>query len=132
MAANYGDDDLTILVSPKDIAVAAADEIENQTNGRHVRYVASDERTCNEIAQALGNAIGKPDLKWVTISNEQMQSGMEANGVPTIVATQLVEMFGASHSGLLHEDYDLHKPETMGNVKLEDFAKEFATVFNAN
>lgn len=132
MAANYGDDDLTVLVSPKDIAVAAADEIENQTNGKHVRYVASDERTCNEIAQALGNAIGKPDLKWVTISNEQMQSGMEANGISTLVATQLVEMFGASHSGLLHEDYDQHKPETMGSVKLEEFAKEFATVFNAN
>ena len=132
MAANYGDDDLTILVSPKDIAAAAVDEIENQTVGQHVRYVASDERTCNEIAQALGKAIGKPDLKWVTISNEQMQSGMEANGVPAIVATQLVEMFGACHTGLLHEDYDLHKPKTMGNVKLEEFANEFAAVFNAN
>ncbi|GAB4037435.1 NmrA family NAD(P)-binding protein [Spirosoma jeollabukense] len=132
MAANYGDDDLTVLVSPKDIAAAAADEIENQTNGKHVRYVASDERTCNEIAQVLGNAIGKPDLKWVTISDEQMQSGMEANGIPTTVAAKLVEMFGASHSGLLHEDYDLHKPAIMGSVKLEEFAKEFATVFNGN
>ncbi|AKD55162.1 NmrA family NAD(P)-binding protein [Spirosoma radiotolerans] len=129
IGANYGDDDRVVLVSPKDIAAAAVEEIEAQSTGRTVRYVASDERTCNEIAQILGAAIGKPDLKWVTITDEQMQSGMEANGVPAPVAAQLVEMFGACHSGLLNVDYDLHKPKTMGGVKMEDFAIEFADVF---
>jgi uncharacterized protein YbjT (DUF2867 family) len=129
IAANYGDDDLTILVSPIDIAAAAVEEIEAKTTGLKVRYVASDERTCNEMARVLGEAIGKPDLKWVTISNEQMQSGMEANGLSASVAAILVEMYGACHTGLLHEDYDRHKPE-LGKVKLEDFAKEFAAVFN--
>ncbi|SDE57910.1 Uncharacterized conserved protein YbjT, contains NAD(P)-binding and DUF2867 domains [Mucilaginibacter pineti] len=129
IAANYGDDDLTILVSPIDIAAAAVEEIEAKTTGLKVRYVASDERTCNEIARVLGQAIGKPDLKWVTISNEQMQSGMEANGLSASVAANLVEMYGACHTGLLHEDYDLHKPK-LGKVKLEEFAKEFAAIFN--
>ncbi|RRB04281.1 NAD(P)H-binding protein [Larkinella rosea] len=128
--ANYGDDDRVVLVSPQDIAAAAADEIENQKPGKIVKYVASDERTCREIAQILGRAIGKPDLKWVTITDEQMQSGMEANGVPALVAGQLVEMFGACHSGILHDDYDRHRPTTMGNVKIEDFAREFAVAFN--
>ena len=130
IAANYGDNDLTVLVSPKDIASAAADEIENQTPGNHVRYVASDERTCNEIAHALGEAIGKPELKWITISDEEMQKGMEAHGLSVTVAAAMTEMFGACHSGLLHEDYDLHKPKQVGKVKLEDFAKEFAAVYD--
>jgi len=30
--------------------------------------VASDERSCNEIAAILGAAIGKPDLKWSEFS----------------------------------------------------------------
>ncbi|GAB3804066.1 NmrA family NAD(P)-binding protein [Spirosoma humi] len=128
--ANYGDNDRVVLVSPKDIAAAAAEELETQTSGRNVRYVASDERTCNEIAQILGAAIGKPDLKWVTMTNEQMQTGMEANGVPAQVAAQLVEMYGACHTGLLNEDYDRHKPKTMGTVNMEDFALEFAAAFN--
>ena len=129
ISANYGDDDRVVLVSPKDIAAAAVEEIEANTKGKKIRYVASDERTCNEIAQILGKAIGKTDLKWVTITDEQMQNGMEANGIPPSVAACFVEMFGACHNGLLNKDYDLHKPKTMGKVKLEDFAKEFAAAF---
>lgn len=129
--ANYGDDDLVVLVSPLDIAAAAAEEIENPTSGKKVRYVASDERTCNEIAQVLGQAIGKPDLQWQTISDEEMQNGFESFGLPATVAASLVEMFAACHTGLLHHDYDQHKP-VLGKVKLEDFAKEFAAVYQQN
>ncbi|GAB3768837.1 NmrA family NAD(P)-binding protein [Spirosoma horti] len=129
IGTNYGDDDRVVLVSPQDIAAAAAEELESQTPGRNVRYVASDERSCNEMAQILGAAIGNPDLKWVTITDKQMQTGMEANGVPAPVAAQLVDMYGACHTGLLNEDYDRHKPKIMGNVKMEDFAIDFANAF---
>lgn len=130
IASNYGGDDRVVLVSPVDIAAAAADEIENQAPGNHVRYVASDERTCNEIAAALGAAIGKPDLKWQLISDEEMQGAYEGFGIPAHIAQLFVEMFAACHTGLLNEGYGHHKPE-LGKVKLEDFAKEFATVYNA-
>jgi hypothetical protein len=33
------------------------------------------------------------------------------------------------HSGILFNDYYLHKP-VLGKVKLKDFAKEFAAAFN--
>ena len=131
IAANYGDDDKVVLVSPMDIATAAVEEIEASPAGNKVRYIASDERTCNEIAQVLGRAIGKPDLKWITISDEEMQKGMQANGLPAPVAACYVEMFGACHNGLLNEDYELQKPHQMGEIKLEDFAQEFAGVYNA-
>ena len=130
IASNYGSDDRVVLVSPIDIAAAAADEIENQAPGNHVRYVASDERTCNEIAAALGEAIGKPDLKWQLISDEEMQGAYEGFGIPKHIAELFVEMFAACHTGLLNEDYDRHKP-ALGKVKLEEFAKEFAAVYNA-
>jgi uncharacterized protein YbjT (DUF2867 family) len=130
MAANYGGEDKIVLVSPIDIAAAIADEIViPATTGRKVRYVASDERTASEIASVLGAAIGKPDLKWVITTNEQMQSGMEAHGVPTLLAANLVEMFASLHSGALSAEYYLDKQAVMGKVKLADFAKEFAAAF---
>lgn len=128
MGANYGGDDRLVLVSPVDIAAAVADELTTSVTHRHVRYVASDERTCNEVAQVLGRAIGKPDLTWAVISSEQMQTGLEANGVPMSAAAALVELGSATHSGALREDYERHKP-VLGTVKLEDFAQEFATGF---
>jgi len=130
IGANYGGDDKIVMVAPTDIAAAAAEEIETPAAEKQVRYVASDERTAIEIAHILGASIGKPDLKWVTFTNEQMQSGMEQRGVPAHIAAKFVELGGSIHSGALRQDYDLHKPTVMGKVKLEDFAKEFAAAFN--
>lgn len=130
MAANYGGEDKIVLVSPIDIAAAIADEIVTPvTTERKVRYVASDERTANEIASVLGAAIGKPDLKWVITTSEQVQSGLEAHGVPTLLAAHFVEMYASLHSGALGENYYLNKPAVMGKVKLDDFAKDFAAAF---
>ena len=129
IAANYGADEKLVWVSPIDIAAAIAEEIVTPLVGRKVRYVASDELTGNETASILGAAIGKPDLKWILIPNEQMQSGLEAAGMNPQIAAGLVEMFASQHSGVLIEDYYRNKPAVMGKVKMTDFAKEFAGVF---
>jgi uncharacterized protein YbjT (DUF2867 family) len=130
IGANYGGDDKIAMVHPIDIAAAAADEIEIPATGFKVRYVGSDDLTANEAAQILGIAIGKPDLKWATVTNEQMQAGLEQTGMPAYIATNFVEMGTSIHSGALRKDYDLHQPIAMGKVKLADFAKEFAAAFN--
>jgi uncharacterized protein YbjT (DUF2867 family) len=129
IGANYGGDDKIAMVHPIDIAAAAADEIEIPATGFKVRYVGSDDLTANEAAQILGIAIGKPDLKWMTVTNEQMQSGLEEKGMPPHIAANFVEMGSSIHSGALREDYDLYQPIAMGKVKLADFAKEFAAAF---
>lgn len=129
IAANYGAADIVPWVSPKDIAAAIAEEIETPLVGRKVRYVASEELTGNETAGILGAAIGKPDLKWILITDEQTQSGLEAIGMNPQIAAGLVEMYASLHSGLLAEDYYRNKPAVMGKVKLTDFAKEFAAAF---
>jgi len=132
IATNYGDDDKLILVSPLDIAAAIVEEIETPGAGRKIRYVASDELTAKEAARILGAAIGKPELKWVTITDEKMQSGLEANGVPVNIAAYTVEMFACLHSGELSKDYERNKPIALGKVKLTDFAKDFAAAFTKN
>jgi len=130
IAANYGEEKI-IWVSPKDIAAAIADEIVISLTGRKVRYVSSDERTGKETAAVLGDAIGKPDLKWTIVSDQESQSGLEAAGMQPGIAAGLVEMYASIRSGRFWKDYQLHKPATMGKVKLEDFAKEFAAAYNS-
>lgn len=129
IASNYGDGDMVPWVSPIDIATVVAVELEMPPVGSNVRYVASDERTCKEVASILGAAIGKPDLTWITIPDEQMQRGLEAFGLPAPIAAGLVEMNASMHSGELFQDYYLNRPQIMGNVKLTDFATDFAAAF---
>jgi uncharacterized protein YbjT (DUF2867 family) len=130
IASNYGAEDTIPWVSPIDIATAIAEEIVTPLVGRKVRYAASDELTCNEAARILGEAIGKPDLKWILISDEQLQRSVEAAGMPEQVAIGFVEMQACMHYGPFYDDYYLNKPTVMGNVKLKDYAKEFATAYN--
>ena len=127
--SNYGGDKKEPWVSPLDIATAIIEEMELPFQGRTVRYIASDEASPNEIAKILGEAIGKPDLKWLEISDEQMLDGMLAMGVNPKIASGMVEMQASQRSGLLFEDFYRHKP-TFGKTKLTDFVKQFALVYN--
>jgi uncharacterized protein YbjT (DUF2867 family) len=128
IGTNYGGDDKMVLVSPSDIAAVAAEELVKPATGQAICYVASDERTASEIAQVLGAAIGKPDLQWLVLTSDEMKQGMEQRGLPPHVIANFVELGASLHSGALLEDYEQHRP-VLGNVKLEDFTKEFAAVY---
>ena len=126
---NYGGDEKQPWVSPVDIATVVAEEMELPFDKRKIRYIASDELSSKELAQTLGEAIGKPDLKWLAISDEQMLSNMIAVGMNPGLARGFVEMAAARRSGVLYEDYFRNRP-TLGKTKLKDYAKEFAAAYN--
>ena len=130
IASNIGNEVVNSWVSPMDIANAIAEEITNPFIGRKVRYVASEEITYRELIKILGNAIGNSDLKWLTITDEQMKEGLVSIGMNPAIAVELTEMYAAINSGLLYEDYNLHKPANIGKVKVNDFAKDFANAYN--
>jgi len=132
IVSNYGGDVKNPWVSPLDIAAVIAEEMEKPFDGREIRYIASDEVSPNEVAGVLGEAIGKPDLKWLAIPDEQLLNGMVAAGMNSNIAKGLVEMNAGFHRGPLYEDYYLHRPAVFGKVKLTDFAKDFAAAFKQN
>ncbi|WP_238381792.1 Rossmann-fold NAD(P)-binding domain-containing protein [Mucilaginibacter pedocola] len=105
-----------------------AEEIVTPGNGRKVRYVCSEELTGAETASIIGEALGKPDLHWDLISDEEALQNLITIGMNPRIAAGLVEMFGAIHTGLLAEDYFKHRPE-LGKTKMADYAKEFALAF---
>ncbi|KOS07410.1 NAD-dependent dehydratase [Flavobacterium akiainvivens] len=127
--ANYPGDALIPLVSPADIAAAAAEELVQQGSGKNVRYIISDVRTPNEVAQVFGAAIGKPELPWVEFTDEQYLGGMTGAGVPEEIAGLYTEMGTAFRSGVIPADFRAQGSPVTGKVKLEDFAKDFAAKF---
>ncbi|REC46632.1 NmrA family NAD(P)-binding protein [Chryseobacterium pennipullorum] len=131
IVSNYGGDQKEPWVSPVDIAEAVAEEIEKSFKGRTVRYVASDEVSPNEIAKALGIAMGKPGLQWKVISDRDLLENWLKIGFNEQVAKGFVETQAAQGNGTLYEDYNRHKP-ALGKVKLADFAKEFAVAYHSD
>jgi uncharacterized protein YbjT (DUF2867 family) len=126
-----GTDDKIVLVHTDDVAAAAAEELlALNFSGFSVRYVASDEKTSAEIADALSNAINKPGIPWVVFSDDQSLEGMRQAGLKETMAEAYTTMGRAMREGKLQEDYRKNLPE-LGKIKLNDFAKDFAAVFNA-
>lgn len=125
---NYGGDVKEPWVSPIDIAAAIAEEFEKPFSGRTVRYIASDEVSPNEVAEVLGEAVGKPDLKWISIPSDQFLEGLLSAGLNPNTAKGLVEM-NTGRMQNLYDDYNSNRP-VLGSVKMKDFAKEFALVYH--
>ncbi|MBE9463886.1 NAD(P)H-binding protein [Dyadobacter subterraneus] len=131
LMGNYGGEDRIVFVSPKDIADAVAEELQLMPKEKTIRYVGSQELTCNEAAKIIGTAVGKPWLKWVLLSDKEMLQGLKMAKLPEKLAESLVEMQAAMHSGKTLENFHRSQPK-MGKVKLADFAKEFAIAYHKN
>jgi uncharacterized protein YbjT (DUF2867 family) len=131
IVSNYGAKDKMPWVSPNDIATAIAEELATPLTGNKVRYVASEDLSCNQIANILGAAVGKPYLKWVTINDKQMLDALIKFKVPPALANDIVEMNASMRNGgILFEDYYKNEP-MLGKVKMKDFAKEFKAVYES-
>ena len=130
IGGNYGEGAKLVLANPADIADVAYEELINLSfTGKSIRYVASDEKTTDEIASILGSAIGKPDLKWINFSDEQTVGGMLQNGLPADVANNYAEMGAAMRSGEMASEYLENKPATLGKTNFVAFAPVFAAAY---
>lgn len=131
IGGNYGQGNKLVLSHTNDIASVAAEELLARSfAGKSFRYISSDEKTTDEIAVALGTAVGKPELKWVDFSDEQNQHGLLQAGLPEEIASNYTEMGTAMRSGEMFSDYRAMKVTPMGKNKLKDFAGEFSAVYN--
>ncbi len=130
IGGNYGEAATLVLVHPADIAEVAAEELLSLSfRGKSIRYIASDEKTTNEVAAILGKAIGKPELPWLNFKDEDTIGGMLQAGLPEDVAKNYSEMGAAMRSGEMASDYLKKKPSEFGKTKLEAFAPVFAAVY---
>ncbi|HEA30315.1 MAG TPA: NAD-dependent dehydratase [Leeuwenhoekiella sp.] len=126
--ANYGEEKVP-MVSTEDIAQAIAEELTKTENTKKVHYVCSDERTGPETAGILGEAIGKPDLQWQVITDKEMENALQHAGLDKELSAKLTELYASIRTGKLAEEYNNHKLDLSGKVKLEEFAQKFANAY---
>lgn len=132
VGSNYGSDtEKLVLTHTDDIAEIAAEHLLSLNfKGFTTQHIASDERFTSDIANILGNAVGKPNTPWVVFTDEQAQEGMAKAGLNQTFVDAYVQMNKALREGVLQADYWKNKPAVFGKVKLEDFAKEFAANYS--
>jgi uncharacterized protein YbjT (DUF2867 family) len=132
IGGNFGGNEKLVMTDPADIAEVAADAlIKLDFSGKNVKYIASDERSVDDIAHVLGSAIGKPDLRWIVFTDQEAFGGMVQAGLPEEFAKNYSEMGHALKTGEMSADYWQNRPQ-LRRKKLEDFAVEFAAAYNSN
>jgi uncharacterized protein YbjT (DUF2867 family) len=129
IGGNYSGDISIPLVHPNDIAKAAAEELVKNSTGKSVRYIVSDARKASDFASVLGAAIGNSELPWVEFTDEQSLDGMKQAGLPEEMAHLYVEMGKGIRTGVVQADIIEHGSPVDGKIKLEEFAKEFASKY---
>ena len=113
------------MIATRDIGAAAADALAGRAfNGKQTRELLGQrDLSYSEVARIIGKAIGKPDLTYVQLPDEQlrgafMQMGMSANG-----ADLILEMSGALNSGYMRA-LEQRSPENTTPTSFEKFVEE--------
>ena len=117
-------------VATKDIAAKAA-ELLDKAAFKHqevFEFSGPREYTNNEVTAAIGKAIGKPDLKYVQFSYDDVKKGMLQNGMPPKSVEMMLEMYKAGNEGKIHPTQEF-TAEHRGKTTIEEFAKDFTAVY---
>ncbi len=91
-----------------------------RTDRQWISQALSELPSASQIWNGKLYRISKQQIAW---NNIRMNPG---------IADGLIEMYGASHSGLLSEDYFRNRPAVMGKTKFRDFARSICRCFWKN
>lgn len=113
------------IIATRDIAAVAADELLRLAfRGHNTReLLGARDYSMSEVASIIGQAIGKPDLKYLQASDEQLRPAMLQMGMSPSVVNMLLEMAAAINSGSMAnlEPRSAHNTTT---TTYETFVKE--------
>ncbi len=89
------------MIATRDIGTVAADSLLHPTvRGKQTHeLVGQRELTYTEFAAIIGKAIGKPDLKYMQLPDDQVRGAMVQMGMSEQFARLLLEMTAALNSG---------------------------------
>jgi uncharacterized protein YbjT (DUF2867 family) len=89
------------MIASSDIGKVAGEELlKLEFHGKQTRELHGQrDLNYNEVAAILGQAVGKPDLKYVHASDAQVRAAMVQSGLTDDMAGLILEMAGALNSG---------------------------------
>ncbi|MTV82267.1 SDR family oxidoreductase [Secundilactobacillus folii] len=129
--SNLPEDTVRRAVAPVDIAETVYSLLSHVPTGKTVHYVYSDAFTGKMLVEALAKALEMPDLKYVEITDEQYAQSMLTAGIPRGIVEPFVQStIFERQPEKLYADLAVEQTPA-GNVKLADFAKQFAAAYQA-
>jgi uncharacterized protein YbjT (DUF2867 family) len=121
------------IVHTRDIAQVAFEHLValNFQGHTHAFIGGAADLTMPEVATALGQAIGKPELAYVPFEPTAAKAGMMQAGIPETIADGYNELFDALNKGTYQEGY-VRTPAVTTPTTLEWFAEnEFKYAFQS-
>jgi uncharacterized protein YbjT (DUF2867 family) len=118
------------MIATRDVAEEAARLLAGlEFEGKSTQgLLGARDYTLQESARILGAAIGKPELPYVQVADEQAHQAMVAQGLPAHLADMMLEMHRAWNSGKIRSE-EPRLPENTTLTTLEDWAPHFAGVY---
>jgi uncharacterized protein YbjT (DUF2867 family) len=118
------------MIAAADIAQDAARLLAGlEFEGKSTRsLLGARDYTMPEAARVLGGAIGKPELPYVEVTDEQAHQAMVAQGFPAHMADLMLEMYRAFNSGKIRPE-EPRLPDNTTLTTLEAWAPHFADAY---
>lgn len=120
------------MVSTEDIGLKAAEFLDQLNFKGHTvfEFVGPRKEPLNliEVTKILGNALGKPNLKYIQQSYEEAKMGMLAIGMNLSTTELMLEMYKGFNEGKCILTQKL-TTEHQGKITMEQFATNFAKVY---
>ncbi len=115
------------MIATRDIGNVAADNLLHPViRGKQMReLLGQSDLTYTDVGTIIGKAIGKPDLRYVQVPDEQFRSVLVQMGMSDQFARLLLEMTGALNSGTMRA----LEPRTTQNSTPTSFESFVAEVF---
>lgn len=114
-------------VAPEDIAQVVLKALLTPTKENRVMYATSDRVKGAELVQYIADEIQMPDLKWVEISDQEMEQSLAAN-MPAPLAKAFTTMYAQERTPEFYADLHKQNPQ-LGQVKMGDFMKTFGEIY---
>ena len=116
-------------VDPSDIAQVVLKALLTSGDQNRVMYATSDRVTGEELVKYIADEIDMPDLKWVQVSDKQMENDL-LKVMPAPLAKSFATMYAQERTPEFYADLHKQNPE-LGKVKMGDFMKTFGAAYRA-
>ena len=120
------------MIATRDIAAVAAERLAalNFFGATVQELMGPRDVTMADAAQALGRAIGKPDVKYVQFPYGDAEQAMLGMGLSASVVRDFIEMYRSFNEGVIRPSRPRDAASTTPTT-IEEFAKEFARAYAA-
>jgi uncharacterized protein YbjT (DUF2867 family) len=122
------------MIATRDIGAAAADYLErlNFSGKQAHELLGQRDVTYNEVAALIGQAIGKPDLRYSQLSSDELKPALLRMGMSSSMASALLEMSESLNSGYM-KALERRTPRNTTPTPIESFlAEQFVPLFQGS